>query len=129
MDPGIELLGRLPLFADLSPRELAAVAVAADEVDVPSGRTLTAEGAGAHEFVVLVEGAARVERHGLTIATLRGGDFLGEIALLMRSRRTATVTTTAPSRLLVIGDRAFRGLLATVPALNARVWAAAAARL
>ena len=54
----IELLKRVPLFADCSKRELRAIAEAVDEVDVPADTLLTKEGATGREFVVIVEGAA-----------------------------------------------------------------------
>lgn len=129
MDTKLEVLRQVPLFAGCSREELEAIALLADEVDVPAGRALTREGAAGREFVVLVGGSAVVERDGETLATLGPGDFLGEIALLTRSPRTATVTTTEPSRLLVLTDRAFRELTDRIPAMAARTWAATAARL
>ena len=144
MNNKFQLLKQVPLFADWSRSELEAVAAVADEIDVPEGTTLTLEGEAAREFVVLVDGEASVEmelahrrRTGLgargespreIVATLRGGDFLGEIALLTRSARTATVRTTAPSRLFVLTDRAFRRLADTVPAFASRTWHSAAER-
>jgi CRP/FNR family transcriptional regulator, cyclic AMP receptor protein len=129
MTTKIELLRQVPLFADWSRDELRAVAAVADELDVPAGKTLTLEGAAGREFIVLVEGEATVHEDGEAVATLNDGDFLGEIALLTRRTRTATVTTTVPSRLLVLTDRAFRQLAETVPAFAARTWAATAERL
>jgi CRP-like cAMP-binding protein len=129
MKTKIELLKQVPLFADWSREELETVAAMADELDVPAGKTLTLEGETGREFIVLVEGEAVVHEEGAPVATLRSGDFLGEIALLTRRTRTATVTTTEPSRLFVLTDRAFRLLADTVPAFAARTWAATADRL
>jgi CRP-like cAMP-binding protein len=112
----------------LTADELAEVAGLAEEVSVPAGHELTREGEAGHEFLVLVDGAATVERDGRTVATLGPGDFLGEIALLVRARRTATVTTTEPTRLLVFDDRAFRELTERIPTLGARAWSGTAAR-
>ena len=128
MDTKIELLKQVPLFAGTSADELRRIASRVDEIDVPAGYTLTREGDRGREFVVLVEGSATVENDGRVIATLADGDFLGEIALLLYTQRTATVTTTTPSRLLVMTDRDFRTLVDDVPAFSARVWSAAAAR-
>ena len=128
MNNKFQLLKQVPLFADWSRTELEAVAAVADEIDVPEGTTLTLEGEAAREFVVLVDGEASVEIGGEIVATLRGGDLLGEIALLTRRARTATVRTTAPSRLFVLTDRAFRRLADTVPALASRTWHSAAER-
>lgn len=116
------------MAASLTAGELAAVAELAQEVSVPAGAELTRQGEPGREFIVIAEGAATVERDGATVATLGPGDFLGEIALLVRSARTATVTTTEPSRLLVFDDRAFRELTERIPTLASRAWAATAAR-
>jgi CRP-like cAMP-binding protein len=125
----VELIKRVPLFERCSKRELSQIASLADELDLPHGRTLTKEGAAGHEFVVIVDGAADVEREGRRVNTLRAGDFLGEIALVTGRPRTATVTTTKPSRLLVITAQAFRSLLRDVPSLQLKVLEALAARL
>jgi CRP-like cAMP-binding protein len=96
---------------------------------VPGGRTLTTEGKHDRDLVVIVEGAAEVRRRGRTIATLGSGDFLGEIALVTARPRTATVTTTAPSRLLVITERDFRDLMRRVPSITLKVLETVSARL
>ena len=106
-----DLLRRVPLFAGLGDRELSEVERSSDEVDVPAGTTLTRQGGSGHEFFVIIEGRARVERDGRVLATLGPGDFLGEIALLEERPRMATVTVEEPSRLLVLGHREFHSLL------------------
>jgi len=119
----------VPLFCRLSKGELARIAQLADEVDLPAGKTLTKEGTHGREFFVLLEGSAEVRRNGQPIATMRGGDFLGEIALVTDVPRTATVTTTTPVHALVITDRAFRELLRDSPAIQGKVLEAVASRL
>jgi CRP-like cAMP-binding protein len=125
----LDLIKRVPLFAGCSKRELSEVAAIADELSLPEGRTLTKEGATGHEFLVLVDGAADVRRNGRKVNTLGAGDFLGEIALVTGAPRTATVTTTAPSRMLVITARDFRTLLRKTPSIQLKVLEAIAARL
>ncbi len=125
----VELIGRVPLFAQCSKRELAEIAALADELSLPAGRKLAAEGAAGHEFVVIAEGAADVKRRGRVVNRLRAGDFLGEIALVTGQKRTATVTTTEPSRLLVLTAPAFRSLLRDHPSLQLKVLDALAERL
>jgi len=124
-----ELLKGVPLFGRCSKRELAEIASLADELDMPQGRELTHQGARGREFVVLVEGTADVKRNGRRINSLREGDFLGEIALVTGTLRTATVTTTAPSRLLVISAAAFRQLMRDVPSIQLKVLEALAERV
>ena len=125
----IDLISRVPLFAGCSKRELGEIASLADELALPAGRKLTAEGASGQEFVVLVDGAAEVKRGGRLIARLGPGDFLGEISLVTGRKRTATVTTTAPSRLLVVSAPGFRRLMRALPTLHVKVLEALAARL
>ena len=98
------------------------------EEDVPAGTVLVREGDQAHAFFVLLSGAAVVERGGEAIACLEPGAIFGELALLTYQRRTATVTTTAPSRVLVVPEQMFRHLVESDRSFSRRVFAAAAAR-
>jgi CRP/FNR family cyclic AMP-dependent transcriptional regulator len=128
-DVKIELIKRVPLFADCSKNELRQIAETADELDMPAGTTLTKEGATGREFVVIVEGAAVVRRGGRKINELGSGDFLGEIALVAGTPRTATVETTESTRALVLTASAFRSLMRRVPSIQLKVLAALARRI
>jgi CPA1 family monovalent cation:H+ antiporter len=125
----IELLRGVPLFEECSKKELNELALLADEIELPAGRKLAAEGARGREFVVIVDGAAEVRRKGRKVNDLRSGDFLGEIALVTGAPRTATVVTTKPCRVLVITAQAFRTLLRDLPSLQLKVLDALASRL
>ena len=120
---------RVPLFANCSKRELAEIASIVDEIDLPAGRTLTREGEGGHEFFVLLEGAADVRRKGRKVDTIEPGDFAGELALIMKRPRNATIVTSAPVRLLVVTEQNFRGLLRRQPNIELKVMQAALDRL
>jgi CRP/FNR family transcriptional regulator, cyclic AMP receptor protein len=124
----VELIKRVPLFANCSKSELGHIAEIADEIDLPEGKELTREGAPGREFLVLLEGTADVTQDGQSINTLGAGDFFGEIALVEDRPRTATVTATSPVRSLVITDRAFRQLLDEQPEIRQKVMAALAER-
>jgi CRP-like cAMP-binding protein len=125
----IDLIKRVPLFGSASKQELEEIASIADEIDLPAGRALITEGDTGREFFVLVEGTAEVERGGKTVAALGPGDFFGEIALIAKTPRNATITTTSPARALVITDRAFRQLLDHSPQIAVGVLTALAERL
>ena len=125
----IELIKRVPLFASASKSELEEIASIADEIDLPEGKQVIREGEPGREFLVIVEGSADVDRGGRKIATLGPGDFAGEIALIAKMPRTATITTTSPVRALVITDRAFRQLLEHSPQIQIGVLSALAERL
>jgi CRP/FNR family cyclic AMP-dependent transcriptional regulator len=128
-DAKIELLKGVPLFARCSKKELAEIAQIADEIDLADGKQLTKEGARGREFFVLVEGNAEVKRKRRKIGTLGAGDFLGEIALVTKVPRTATVTTTSPVRALVVSEQNFRRLLERSPDVQIKVLEALAERV
>ena len=119
----------MPLFGRCSKRELGLIAGIADEIDLRAGKTLTREGEQGREFFVLLDGRVEVRRGGRKRDILEAGDFLGEIALVSRTPRTATVTAETPVRVLVIRDLEFRALLERVPAIQTKVLEALADRL
>ena len=118
MQERLELLERVPLFADVPREVLARIAEVAEEKDVPAGAALTHEGRHEGYFFVVVSGSVRVERGGRTVNTLGPGDFLGSIALVDAGPRTATAISETPSRLLSITNEQFRALLDDSPALR-----------
>jgi CRP-like cAMP-binding protein len=128
-DTKIALIKKVPLFAPLAKAQLAQVASIADEVGLPRGRQLTRQGERGREFFVLLDGEAEVRRNGRKVATMRPGDFFGEIALVSNRPRTATVTTTNPVRVLVIKDTDFRLVLLRTPQIALKVMEAVAERL
>jgi len=128
-DAKTELLKGAPLFAHCSKRELAAISSIADEIDLKDGHELTREGAVGREFFVLIDGTADVLRNGRKVNTLKSGDFFGEIALVHRTPRTATVKATSPIRALVITERNFRTLLERSPEIQRKVLQALAERV
>jgi CRP/FNR family transcriptional regulator, cyclic AMP receptor protein len=128
-DQKLELLRKVPLFAGLSKRELQRIGELADEVDLPSGRVLMRQGESGSEMLIVIDGSARIERDGEVIAERGGGEVLGEIALLDGGPRTATVTLTRDSRLLVLGRREFQAAMDELPDVRLRVLEAVAHRL
>ena len=125
----IELLKRVPLFERCSKRELSEIAMLADELDLPSARDLTKEGASGFEFIVIVEGEAEVRRGVRVVNKLGPGDFVGEIALVSGKPRTATVRTRGPARVLVVNASGFRQLMRDVPSIKDKVLEAVTARI
>jgi CRP/FNR family transcriptional regulator, cyclic AMP receptor protein len=128
-DAKVELLKKVPLFAGCSKTELTQLAKTADELDVREGTVLTREGKSGREFFVLISGTAKVTKNGRKVADLGSGDWLGEIALLTDSPRTATVTATSAIDLLVITDRGFRTVVETMPSIALKVLSSVGERL
>ena len=114
-------LKRIPLFADLSRRDLDRLALWTDEVDVKAGRDLMDQGAFPHEFMVIESGSADVLVDGERVAELGEGDFFGEMALLVEQRRTATVTATSDLRVIVMHERDFRAMEDEMPEVAGRI--------
>jgi CRP-like cAMP-binding protein len=110
-DQFVAHLATVPLFAQCSRHDLAEIARFVDEIEVPDGRELMVEGDVGHEAFVVVEGTARVTRAGETVTDVGPGAVVGEMALIDRAPRNATVTASSPMKLLVIGKREFSGLL------------------
>jgi CRP-like cAMP-binding protein len=117
----MDLLKRVPLFGGCSKKELETLALIADEIDLNEGAVLTREGQPGREFFVLIEGTVEVTQGGEEVARLRDGDWFGEIALLTKASRTATVTAASPVRVLVVTDRAFRQVLEATPSIAVKM--------
>lgn len=91
-DTAIEVLKRVPLFADLDASELQLFGGPMRMRTFRAGEAVTAEGVGGDGFFVVDAGEAQVTVHGEAIGRIGPGDCFGEIALLMGSERTATIT-------------------------------------
>jgi CRP-like cAMP-binding protein len=128
-DAKMELLKRVPLFSKLDKKGLQDVAHIADELDLPAGKEMATEGDRGREFFVLIKGEAEVTKNGSRINTMKEGDFFGEIALVTKMPRTATVTATSDVDVLVITERAFDSLLKKSPEIGRSVAEALAERV
>jgi CRP/FNR family cyclic AMP-dependent transcriptional regulator len=128
-DGKVKLIEKVPLFSRLSKKDLEDVARIADELDLPSGKDMATEGDRGREFFVLLEGEADVRKGDRSINTMRKGDFFGEIALVTKMPRTATVTATTDVRVLVINERDFATLLKNSPEIGRNVAEALANRI
>jgi CRP/FNR family transcriptional regulator, cyclic AMP receptor protein len=120
-DTRVDLIRKLPLFELCSKRDLRRIAALADERSLDAGTELMSEGEPGTEFFVVVDGEVDVRRKGRRVARLGAGSFVGEIALLSRSPRTATVVAATPLRVLAVRGTDFVQLLDTLPELWLKV--------
>jgi CRP/FNR family transcriptional regulator, cyclic AMP receptor protein len=128
-DAKLELLGRIPLLAGCSKGDLRRIAALTDEVEVKEGTVLTRQGERGEECFVVVDGEAKVTMRGYGSKSIGQGSFFGEMSLLDRGPRSATVTADTDMRLLVLTSRGFTSLLRDVPMIAPRIMQVLAARL
>ena len=120
---------QVPLFGDLSKRGVRRVIQAASEIDEPAGTVLVREGDLGRELYILVAGTARVSRGGRKIADMGPGDFFGELAFLSHAPRSATVTASSDSRLMILGPRELEVLISQEPRIGIKMLGVVAKRL
>jgi CRP-like cAMP-binding protein len=108
------------LFADLGMKELVKVSHAFRPVEYQADQIVVQEGDVSETLFVIVHGAARVTRNGAEMALLRSGDHFGEMALLSRRPRSATVRTLQASRLLALERDRFYDLMKGDPVFGAK---------
>ena len=105
------MLKTVPLFAHCNNKQIEFIATQVEDMDFAAGRVLCTEGQSGGDFFMLLAGGADVTRQRKPIAKMVPGDFFGEIAVVDGGPRTATATTTVPSRCLVLGPRQFQNVL------------------
>jgi CRP-like cAMP-binding protein len=128
-DEKLDMLHSMPLFARLDRHGLERLGQLADEIDVPAGRVLMRQGESGSEMFFIVRGRVRVERNGRVLAEPGPNSWIGEMSLLSEGPRTATVTATEPTRLLLIAHREFHALMDDLPSVRLCVLEALADRV
>jgi CRP-like cAMP-binding protein/Zn-dependent protease len=124
-----ELLKRVPLFADVSSRQLDLLAVKLSVVPFGKDTVIVRRGDAGHDFFIIREGRlAAIDDSRKTLAEMGAGDFFGEIALLRDTPRTATVVGTVAGSLWRLGRQDFHELLGQYLALEDEFEGVAVAR-
>ena len=114
-------LKSIGLFEEVGDEELAEIAPFATEVSVEEGRELVREGDFSYEFMAIEEGEAEVTRGGEHVADLGPGDFFGEMGLLEKTLRNATVTAKTPVRLITLTGWDLRRVERSAPQAMERI--------
>ncbi len=124
----LEALRRVPFFEDLTPEDLARIAKIGERRRYDAGSAIvTKDEAGGGLFVIL-EGSAQVEAGG-RVHLLGPGSFFGEMALLARKPRSATVTAAEPVEVLALEAMYFRPFLIKNPSVAVTILEGVANRL
>lgn len=115
----VDLLRRVPLFAGIEPSKLKLLAYTSDVVTYRPGQILFRKGDAGDAAYVIIAGDAEVsipaDSGEIPIAQLHDGDFLGEIAILCDTPRTATITARSELKALRIRKEPFIQLLHQFP--------------
>jgi CRP/FNR family cyclic AMP-dependent transcriptional regulator len=125
----LQYLSQVPLFSACTKKDLQHIARYSDRVSVPAGTKMTQEGRVGYEFYVILDGKAKVSRNGKEINVLGSGDAFGELALLDRAPRNATVEAASDVDALVMGQREFSAALDLVPTLAHKLLVGLARRI
>jgi CRP/FNR family transcriptional regulator, cyclic AMP receptor protein len=108
-------VAKIPLFAGVPKRHLRTILKRMGEYEYENGATILKDARQGEVLFLLLEGSARVVRAGRTVARLGPGDFFGEIAVLDRRPRTASVIATSPVRCLTLHRDDLREVIAGEP--------------
>lgn len=125
----LQHLAQVPLFSSCNTRDLGKIAKAADRINMVAGTTIITQGTAGKQAFVLLSGSATVKRNGKKIATVQAGAIVGELSLLDRGSRTATVVCDTDCELLVIDARHLFAVIDEVPAMAHKLLAALATRI
>jgi CRP-like cAMP-binding protein len=129
----VDLLRRIPLFAGIEPARLKLLAYTSDAVTYRPGQVLMKQGDIGDAAYVIIKGDAEVlissKAGDIAVATLRDGDFVGEIAILCDTPRTATVRAKSELKALRIRKEPFFELLHQFPEMAVEMTRLLAERL
>jgi CRP/FNR family cyclic AMP-dependent transcriptional regulator len=114
-------LKRIPIFKDVPEEDLTVVTTFASSDEVPEGAVIVKEGDFANEFMAIEDGTAKVTRGGEEVGQLGPGDIFGEIGLLEKEKRTATVVATSRVRLIKIEHWELQRMKKVLPNVYERI--------
>jgi len=126
-------LHMVPIFSTLDFEELHQLSLETQKISFNKGAHLVEQGEEGDTFYIITEGTADVtmQKNGTitTLATLAPGDYIGEVSIISKTKRTATVTANSTVQTLRLSSKAFESLLNRNPHLSLRIMKDITARL
>lgn len=122
-------LASIDIFSQLSAADLRKIDALMTTTTIKAGREFIKEGTSGREAFIIVSGSATVRKGGRVIATLREGDFAGEMAVVAGIPRTATVTANEELVVEVLNRREFSALLDNDAKISRKIMVGALTRL
>ncbi len=114
-------LATVSLFEGLSKKDMQVVERCVTELSYPTGTALVTQGETGRDAMIIVAGTADVERDGKTVDTMGPGDIVGEMSLVTKAPRSATVTSTSEVRVLLMDAREFASVLEAHPKVTIKI--------
>lgn len=116
-------LKRVPLFANVSPKNLKTITRLGKQISWPEGKVGVEQGSRAHAFYLILDGGVEVTRDGTPLARLHESDFFGESAMITGGTRNASVTATSDAKFFVLSRTGFAGAVKSSPDLAMQLMA------
>lgn len=121
-------LKRIPIFHDVPDEDLTVITTFATSEEAPEGKVIVKEGDYANAFMAIEDGTAKVTRNGEHVGDLGPGDIFGEIGLIEKESRTATVEATSRVKLIKIEHWELQRMKKKLPEVYERIANLAAER-
>ena len=112
-----EFLGRVPIFANCTAEEIAAIAGVAQEGFFQPGQIIVTQGTPGQAFYMITSGKVEILRDGNSLGAFGPGDFFGEMALLDSAPRSATIRAIDDVAFLMLSSWDFKALLERHPSI------------
>lgn len=112
-----DFLSRVPIFANCSPPEIAAVAQVAQESYFQPGQIIVTQGTPGQAFYLILSGRVEILRDGTSLGAFGPGDFFGEMSLLDQAPRSATIRAIDATSCLMLSSWDFKALLEKHPSI------------
>lgn len=116
-----DFLSRVPIFANCTPEEIAAVAGVAQDSDFAPGQIIVTQGTPGQAFYLILSGRVEILRDGTSLGAFGPGDFFGEMSLLDSAPRSATIRAIEPTQCLMLSSWDFKALLEKYPSIAVKL--------
>lgn len=116
-----EFLAKVPIFANCSPEEIAAIASVAQESGFQPGQIIVTQGTPGQAFYLILAGRVEILRDGQSLGAFGAGDFFGEMSLLDQAPRSATIRAIDYTSCIMLSSWDFKALLERYPSIAVKL--------
>lgn len=116
-----DFLARVPIFANCTPEEIAAIAAVAQESGFQPAQIIVTQGTPGQAFYLILEGRVEIIRDGQSLGAFGPGDFFGEMSLLDQAPRSATIKAIDATNCLMLSSWDFKALLEKHPSIAVKL--------